>query len=305
MKTFNVKAGKTMSSFQQNTIVFASAIALAAGRNMLRRGLQMAIFFIAFLGSLPSCAMAQVDAIDISSFYHGVNYATLSGDTMKFVFILGSEDDPAMDVVGFDVAVSFPNLQSQPNQAYSTVQGSWVAAGDANYVTTDSYDTGKKQLTFYYQRSDETGQSGEGQVAKIYLVRAGGFNSSEAVCKLDGGVIMVDNIDMRLGHGIGKPTATASTTTAAASGIDAERATAAAMSNGLVVLPNVATNHLEVLVADADGCELLLTSIHGQVMRRQACKPTQDIDLSGMAAGIYIVTVQSPNRSVSQKVMIR
>ena len=80
---------------------------------------------------------------------------------------------------------------------------------------------------------------------------------------------------------------------------------------GFMVFPNPSEGKmLLTMPASSKDVELLITTMHGQVIRRQiiaasTTDPMINIDLSGHAAGVYLIRLTSGNETATQKVLIR
>jgi agmatine/peptidylarginine deiminase len=80
---------------------------------------------------------------------------------------------------------------------------------------------------------------------------------------------------------------------------------------GFMVYPNPSEGKmLLTMPASSKDVELLITTIHGQVIRRQTIAasiidPMINIDLTGQPAGIYLIRISSGTETQTQKVVIR
>lgn len=216
----------------------------------------------------------QVNSVDVSQMGGGFNSLGNFGDTLKFQFRLGTEAQPVQNAVGYSIQFNFPELASPPTHIGVMVDGTWLAVDDPAIEPDWAFDPTTHSLSLDYLRSDGVPKSGNGVVAHIYLIREGGFSNSENVIELDGGVVMVENMDLR----IGSPQLTNR------------------------IYPNPTEGWIRVEVDEPDDCELQIWDIYGQILFTQPCNYHQDIDLSYFPRGCYWLALKSANGQWVRKV---
>ena len=191
MKNLPIKAGTAMSCLHENVSCSKPVRTCLWG---------MAVLLSGFLATAQP-TQAQLTTVSISDFYHEINDISMSGDTLKFEFTLGNPEVPAEDVAGFAVQFGFPNLNAAPHAVLTCVAGTWLAAGQQNPTASSSYHATDKRLEVSFVRADEQGVTGYGTVLHVDLVRTGGFTDEEATVVLVDGIVMIDNVNMRVAQG--------------------------------------------------------------------------------------------------------
>lgn len=281
MKTFNPKAGISMAKISRN---------LLASSTMRLRLTAIAALFCSVL-SLH--AQTEWQPVEITNYYHGLAYMGMSGDTLTFQLTLGVEDAPAISVGGFEGLLHFPNLQSEPDQVLASVENTWLTAGLQDPHPFFEYIPSRKTLSVQYLREDHTPTDGFGAILQVYLIRQGGFTPSEATTYLTGGIVMVENINLRMAPGInhskantpGKPEKTVSP------------------QFGFSISPNPTTDYINVTVPNPQGSTLRLWTLQTKLILEQPCQKQQRLDLSNLPAGTYMLTLENPDHMESRLIV--
>jgi hypothetical protein len=229
----------------------------------------------------------------------------MSGDTMKFRFSLGAIEQPVTDAAGFQLDFSFPKLSAAPTAVLVGVGNSWLTAGESNPTATWTFDGGNNALTTDYLRSDEEGQSGHGSILTIALVRTEGFSASEASMYLDGGVVMVENINLRTTQGVAPPAPKGQKPSAAqpAAALPLRQAQGDAMD--MTVYPNPTSDYVDVRVAQPKGAKLSLWSLSATLISEQDCRESQRIDLQHLPSGSYLLKLESSGGEMVQRLIVK
>ncbi len=294
MRTLNHKAGTFMPA---NNPSFNS-------KKMFLHLLCLAALLLGIISSAHR-VHAQMRTIDVNEFANGTEYLGMSGDTLKFQLTLGSEERNADNVAGYDVRIRFPKLKPIPCTTLVTVDGTWIAVGAYNPMPQWASSAQNKSLALSFIRADEAGKSGHGTIAKIFLVRAGGFSSSEAAIYLDGGVIMVDNANFRFIQSPANPIGSVNPSAANETLVDQEPSTASGHKMAIVVYPNPTSDFVDVEVADPKGCMLSLRTMQSQLIQQQACAAHQRLDISNLPRGTYLLRIDSETQQAQQLIMRR
>jgi hypothetical protein len=294
MSTLNHKAGTFMPA---NNPSFNF-------KKMFRHLLCIAALLIGIISSAQH-VHAQLDLLDVNEFANGTEYLGMSGDTMKFQLTLGSEDRDANNVVGYDVQIRFPKLKPVPCTTLVTVDGTWIADGAYNPLPQWVSSANNKSLALSFMRADGARQSGNGTIAKIFLVRAGGFTNTEAAIYLDGGVIMVDNANFRCKQNPANPIDGVGRSAANEPLVDQEPHSPSGHKMAIVVYPNPTSDFVNVEVAEPKGCTLRLCTMQSQVIQQQDCAAHQRLDLSHLPRGTYLLRIDSETQQAQQLIVRR
>ncbi len=239
------------------------------------------ICFFAFSLLMFGNSYGQLDQEEISAFAHRINHISTSGDTMEFSFTLGTTANQALDVAGFDITIDFTDLSSDPDAALVSVANSWVGTANDGSLSY-SFDAASDKLDFDYVRTDESGQDGAGEIATIYLIREGGFSSAEAVAVVDGGIIMVDNMDFKW-----SPQDELSE------------------ESEFRIYPNPATSFVKVEL-DASSSQLVsLFDVNGRLQQQQQGMGAHLLDLSGLTSGLYFIQVQTDGVILRKQLVVQ
>lgn len=268
METFKTNTQQNLSLFTaDNSLIRRTSIFL------------ICLFSISILSVGHS--YGQLDQEDISNFSHRINHISTSGDTMEFSFQLGTASNQAEGVAGFDITIDFTDLASDPDAVLVSVANSWV--GTTNDGTLSyNFDAANDELNFDYDRTDASGQDGHGEIATLYLIREGGFSSSEAVAVVDGGIIMVDNMDFKWSP-----------------------QDELAETSEIKIYPNPASSFVKVETGTNTSQQVSLLDLNGRVQRHQNGMGTHQLDLSGLAKGVYFIQVQTGDQIQRQQLVVQ
>lgn len=261
MISLTTKAGSTMSS--RNT-----------GFSILNR-IQQLICFLGFLVIGGLLQAQSPDSVDVFQFDPGVPYHSNSGDTLKFQFQLGTAADPIANALGMAVSISFPNLQSAPSATIVQMNGTWLTDGISDPSPNWTFDWTTKTMYLDYLRPDGEGQTGHGRVATLCLIRSGGFSAEERTASVTAGIVMVENIDLKM----------------------------APMQQAFRVFPNPTQDFLTVEVPDYESAVLGLWNLQGQLVLSQPSSAYQTLDLSALPKGSYWVTVKGEGLNLRQAIV--
>lgn len=261
MNSLNFKADTTMSS--------------RSTRFSILNRIQKWICFLLFMACGNFLAAQQPDQVDVSEFPTGFNYLGNSGDTLTFQFKLGTVANPVQDAMGYNLQFSFPELVSAPSSIFVTVEVGWLGGDDPSPEPLGVFDWTTKSLNLDYLRSDGVPTSGNGVVATISLIRPGGFGAGENSIALDGGVVMVENMDLRLGspHFVNR------------------------------VFPNPTDGLLYVEAGDPDRCAIQVWDMAGKILLTQPCGDQQALDLTPLPKGSYWLVLESDKGKWHQRVI--
>lgn len=158
---------------------------------------------ICALALLTGCLQLSAQStqeIDLAEFDYAV---TVSGgmlnanETATVTLTLGNEGAPLSDVVAIRLELTLSdNAYLPPSSLQASVQGSWVY-DPAAYSTSLSVNTGAHSLSLTLTRSSGTADGHGFAFSFPLVVCCNGVNASSLVLS-DGGVVIVDNIDMRM-----------------------------------------------------------------------------------------------------------
>jgi Secretion system C-terminal sorting domain len=294
MNTLNYKGGSFMPATKTTFAVV----------NTLRSTLFAALICVWSLLSANWGHSQGLTPVEVNEYLNSIQYMGMSGDTMKFRFSLGDVDAPVVDAAGFLLDFTFPKLLSAPSKTIVAVEPTWLTAGLVDPEASTTFDPINKALTIDYVRSDEEGQSGYGTIIYIALVRSGGFDRSEASMYLDGGVIMVDNLDVRLGSGGTPPKHGGEQPKDKDLKSSATHLEPSTPGLELTVYPNPASDYVDVQVAQPKGAKLSLWNLDATLISEQACEGKQRIDLRHLPSGSYLLKLESAG-DMAQRIIVK
>lgn len=217
---------------------------------------------------------------ELSSYSHQIVNVSNSGNTMTFIFELGTPSNEADHVAGYDITLDLPKLASDPDQVIVSVANSWVG-NSTDGVLTSSYDAASDEINFEYLRNDSTGQNGSGELVAISVIREGGFSSTEFALAVDGGIIMVDNMDFKWNPG-----------------------NEFAQETSLNIFPNPASEYVKIETGSNTNHEISLFDLSGRAVRLENGIGTYQLDLNGLQSGIYFIQVKSDDQLYRQQLVI-
>ena len=272
--------------------------------NALRSTLFAAIFCVWSLVSASFGHSQGLTPVDMGAYLHGVQYIGMSADTIKFRFSLGDADAPVVDAAGFELDFTFPKLLSTPSATVVSVENTWLTTGLVDPQASTTFDPINKAMTIEYVRSDQEGQTGYGTIIHIALVRPEGFDRSEASMYLDGGVIMVENINLRMGSGNGAPQHGGGASQPKGLKPSATKPASSIPDLELTVYPNPTSDYVDVQVAQPKGAKLSLWSLNATLISEQACQGHQRIDLRHLPSGSYLLKLESAGDMV-QRIIVK
>lgn len=285
MKTLKAEAGISMAKTSRNLLA-----------NSLMR-LRLTAIAALLCCCLSLHAQTSWQSVEITNYYHGLHYMGMSGDTLTFQLTLGVEDAPAISVGGFEGLLHFPNLHSEPDQVLASVENTWLTAGLQDPQPIFEYSPSQKSLSVQYLREDDTPTDGHGSILRICLIRQGGFTPSEATTYLTDGIVMVENINLRLAsgnaHGINNSSANS----------PALQVPTASPQPSFSVSPNPTTDHIDITVPNPQGCTLRLWTLQPKLILEQPCQQDQRLDLSHLPAGTYHLTLEWPDHKESRLIV--
>ncbi len=271
MKTFKNNFALNLNSF--NAISFLTLTGI--------RSISLLIITLTLsLCSVGNSYGQDLGVEELSSFSHQIVNVSNSGNTMTFVFELGTPSNEADHVAGYDITLDFPKLASDPDQVIVSVANSWVGSTSEGTLTS-SYDAAANEINFEYLRNDSTGQNGSGELVTISVIREGGFSSTEFALAVDGGIIMVDNMDFKWhpGNEISQETS-------------------------LNIYPNPASEYVKIETGSNTNHEISLFDLSGRAVRLENGIGTYQLDLNGLQSGIYFIQVKSDDQLYRQQLVV-
>jgi hypothetical protein len=224
---------------------------------------------------LPLFGQNGIDTMDVGNYPYAAKFLGMSGDTMKFQFDLGSMEEPVENVLGYDLSFGFPKLLVSPNATLVEVEGTWLTDGLSSPQAQWAFDGHVNSMELSFFRPDTAGQTGYGKVAAIFLIRSGGFEPVEASIFLDGGEVMVDNIDLRRSN---------------------------YLQPDLRVFPNPAKDYIEVWTGIEDGL-ISISDLEGRLLLVQPARSWQRIALATLPRGSYLLGLET-EIGTQQKVIV-
>lgn len=293
MNTLNHKGGTTMPATKTS---FASVKAF-------RSSLFVAILCAWGLLSANWGHSQGLTPVEVNEYLNSIQYMGMSGDTLKFRFSLGNAEAPVEDAAGFLLDFTFPKLLSAPTATFVSIENTWLTDGLSAPEASATFDPNTSALTIDYVRPDEEGQTGHGTLINISLVRPEGFDRSEASMYLDGGVMMVDNINLRMGPG-GTPKPGKDPSKPKGLKPTATHPASTQPSLGLSVYPNPASDYVDVQVDQSKGAKLSLWSLNATLISEQACQGHQRIDLRHLPSGSYLLKLESGGEML-QRIIVK
>lgn len=265
---------RTLNSITNNRITRAIGNAARKLRNLMPFAMLILLHHTASAQNLVNS--------DLSNFDHSLSTVSINEDTLKVSFLLGSAANPGTDVAGYDITVEFPNLLSGIEGLFVSIDGSWVGNSVEGSLST-SYDDAADALTFEYLRSDELGQNGQGTIATLHLIRAAGFEPSEASAQTEGGIVMVENIEFKWSGD---------------AGLEDDNHIPA------TIYPNPATDRFHVQLDDPQQSEVRLYAPNGSLIRTQKGDGFHTFDVANLAAGLYIVELRTKKAVSRERVVV-
>lgn len=279
MITLNNKAGHSIAhKTKKSTFLFLVMKLLIGHRGRKITHLATVIALVLFSHKIACCQ--DFDLIDISNYECRVFDAPSLGDTMAFQIDLGSLLHPTHRVVGFELGIGFPNLETPPSEIWATVDDGWLY--DANSSMQSSYDAATRRVQLSYLRKSGIGLTGQGRIATLYLSRPGGFLSSEQLVSLEGGIVMVDNIDFKMAP-------------------PKEMSSISSMQ----VFPNPASILLNVNIPNPMGATLSLYDGNGQQIWQELAQDKQVVPLENLQPGVYLLQLRKADGKLeNHKIMV-
>lgn len=263
---------------------FASAAARGArlpkGKGLsFRQAFPVAFFLLFLVLFLPQNQHAQAPSIhwtDLDSFKVGYQLGT-NADTLlaheRFSVKLYLECPADLECVGGDFELEFSadvEVDATPN--HQLPASSWLGAvGDMS----SSYEPGPENLlaTWTAARTDTFSRSGSGMVLTVdFVVGAEDLPAQDAVVSLDGGIIIVDNLDLKRPHDISTPTS-------------------------MAVYPNPFQNWIAIGGPTGTEWQMEWRNAQGRLLESRTAMSGARMDVSGFDPGIYLLGVHRPGES--------
>jgi hypothetical protein len=294
MITLNYKGGSFMPATKTTFAVV----------NTLRSTLFAALICVGSIVSANWGHSQGLTPVEVNEYLNSIQYMGMSGDTLKFRFSLGNAEAPVEGAAGFLLDFTFPKLLSAPTATVVSVENTWLTEGLSEPEASVTFNAVQKAMTIDFLRSDEIGQSGHGTLINISLVRPEGFDRSEASMYLDGGVIMVENISLRMGSGNTPPKHDNDQPKPKDLKPSAAHPASSTPDLKLTVYPNPASDYVDVQVAQPKGAKLSLWNLDATLISEQACEGTQRIDLRHLPSGSYLLKLESAG-DMAQRIIVK
>lgn len=121
------------------------------------------------------------------------------GDSVEIIFLLGTEDEPVAHVLGFDLEIKLSPKAVFPETPITHVESSWLNA--SGHLEEDHrVDPAGGLLFLKALIEDGAGQTGKGEILRLTLIsNEDGVLAKELISQADGGLIMVENVEMKRG----------------------------------------------------------------------------------------------------------
>ena len=239
---------------------------------------QLTILLFLLLFSWKSAMCQELTPVNLSEYYTGLRLIGSNGDTLKYQFDLGSSFNKAYDVAGMDFELNFPNLMTDPDEITVSTEENWL--GITSSETSHTFDSGARELSIDFERSDKMGQSGNGKMVTVSLIRNGGFSGSEQVAIVGGGVVMIDNFDFK-------------------------KAPSEIHLDDVAVFPNPAREYLNVSFPQASEATLHLYNMQGAMVWKGRLHQNQPLYVGHLERGMYHLTIETQNGSKhSRKIVL-
>ena len=239
-----------------------------------------AFFLLLILASALQTAQAQsADIIwtDLDSFKVGYYIDTRdsileaeSGYSVKlYLETIGSQECVGAN---FDMLWS-PDVQPDPDGEYSVPGSSWLGQSNA-LITGFSETPGQNQGDYSLIREDVQSQSGSGWVMTAHFTVGDSAISTESVVTaLGGGLVIMDNLDMKMAPPGTTPQATAT------------------------VYPNPFADRIHVKTAYGKAAHLRLIDIKGQTVATKLLESDAAWNLPHTDPGIYFIEIREEDQA--------
>jgi hypothetical protein len=192
--------------YQPQLLVWAKSAPARTGHvNLKTTFLVSCVFIFSVLYGLPPQSLQAQSPleIDLSEFEYGISVSggTLDvNETGTVSFTLGTSSLPVSDVLGvrLDLVLS-TNAYLPSNPLAVSVEGSWLF-DDLEVSQSLTVESGIRTMHLELVLSNLVPQSGHGFVLSFPLVCAANDVSASSLIVSDGGIVIVENIDGRIGN---------------------------------------------------------------------------------------------------------
>lgn len=151
--------------------------------------------------SLFSLCMAQSTSWkSISNFAHEFHLPDTTintGDTVTLQVKLGTSASPVAYAHAADLTIELSEDAEMPESFEVDLTGSWLF-DDSNVQTTTSLNFSERKLLILAERTDNISREGNGLILSIRLVSAEDNVNAQDLIVASGGIILVENVDMRI-----------------------------------------------------------------------------------------------------------
>ncbi len=169
----------------------------AASASLTPKYCALFAFWMAFttLG-LSAQSYTEMDLSDFTYAVIGSEGMLDAGDTATYTVTLGDVNSPANDVIGLRLDLTLDKDALVPYGAGLSVNGSWCL--DPTNLYTEVVPDASHHLSLLLRSADYSSQSGAGMVFTFRLIaNASGFSAADLIDQ-EGGIVIVENIDVRL-----------------------------------------------------------------------------------------------------------
>ena len=165
-----------------------------------------------------------------------------------------------------------PGVDFDPDSGYTVPETSNLgSSGEMNASWT--YDATENEGSFNVHRVDSTDQSCSGIILKANLViGASSINAEDVLQAFDGGIIMMENLDLKWGE---------------------ETAAKLEEAVQVSVFPNPCTDWIQVTAEGEEQLVVKLRNLKGQVVWEENGAGGRRLDLQGLKAGMYVIEVRN------------
>lgn len=269
--------------------------------------------------AMPSMAQAVFE-INLSEFQYSVTVSggTLDTDDVGTVSMtLGTSSLPVSEALGLRLDLTLSADAVLPSSPLDvTVSGSWLL-GNASLSQGLTVERENRVMHLYLVRNDSMAQSGHGFVLSFPLVCGANGISASSLVEHDGGVVVVENVDLRLAQ---SPTAAPYQGTPTEDVLPSPSGTAPTAPEAWTGLfsaspgfhwqpchPNPTTGLLHVPLPGEGPWQLRMAGLDG----RHHSVPTMVgeheavVELAALAPGMYVLTIARAGRVMARHHILR